>query len=955
MIAVFKNSPESAGAGRVLALALAACLLLVRGAAAELVAHYPMNEGIGSVTADASGHGNHGAIVNADWVGGPHGMALYFDGSQDGYVDCGADSSLDIEATGSVLVWFKPDTFYQGGIVCWGPGGSWPEQRFVTILNDYGGYEELGVYLGDGVDYFRPWRGPFPPLDEWTCLGVTFTERSIDIYLDGILVASEFQQVRPELTGHELLIGKTHGWVPVGQFRGLIDEVRVYDHCLAAEEVFELYKAEAPNRDKETSGFDTIAIVPKACARQGTVEAELDYRGLAPTPADMTINVDLFKARGRGSSGRRGATVPGVSPGTQVNAGLFASKPAELRVAVGKVRMPPVWGDASASIPMHGLPSGNYTVRAQAYSSGAPLGTESRATVFWPGRESGWDGVKVLNNLCWELLNEAPGADPDPEYSFHCPRSGWVFCRSSATGSIALELSGATLPLIHDPAGSQEQETMRWIDQGAHTITVNGTGSLDELIVRSVPVLLFAHWPYNKIGLTRYEDHDFLAEHVLPQANSILSSGVQWYTNAWVDDVGGEWYSVVYKPQAEVSGTAQGIYDYLVATHGLSHPDLKGILIDEFYPGVPYLPEWTEACQNILSDPQYADRRIIPYCGNAMWDDPDCAAFLQVIAGGGLLGGGPRLAWMTYFPEMETEERGWFSVKKKLTDTVNGLGQIITDPVEKLIVVLSYITEFAGEDAEPGVDLRIFMERQFELLATNPTFFGLAGIEEYVSHHSDEESIRWAARLIRHYVLEGNSSRLSAHPYALGHIQNGDFLHGFDGWTVEAAETDSVDVKEYKGLGILEHRRSYGYGTIVPFVWTRRSDLAPNRISQTIEDLDIGELYTLEMITGDYQDLVGGVSYETLHDLSIDIAGADLLLGAEYNFQQAGQSIGAYGPFDGDNPYWMNLHRRVFRPTSPTVTLKLSDWVSPTTPGGPIGQELFFDHIEVQPYFLDNP
>ena len=224
-----------------------------------------------------------------------------------------------------------------------------------------------------------------------------------------------------------------------------------------------------------------------------------------------------------------------------------------------------------------------------------------------------------------------------------------------------------------------------------------------------------------------------------------------------------------------------------------------------------------------------------------------------------------------------------------------------------------------------------------------------------MSHHSDEESIRWAARLIRHYVLEGNSSRLSAHPYALGHIQNGDFLHGFDGWTVEAAETDSVDVKEYKGLGILEHRRSYGYGTIVPFVWTRRSDLAPNRISQTIEDLDIGELYTLEMITGDYQDLVGGVSYETLHDLSIDIAGADLLLGAEYNFQQAGQSIGAYGPFDGDNPYWMNLHRRVFRPTSPTVTLKLSDWVSPTTPGGPIGQELFFDHIEVQPYFLDNP
>lgn len=955
MIALFRYNPKTAGAGRVLAFTLAAGLLLVRGASAELVAHYPMNEGLGTVTADASGHGNHGAIFNAAWVGGPHGMALYFDGAQDGYVDCGADSSLEIEATGSVMVWFKPDTFYQGGIVCWGPGGSWPEQRFVTILNDYGNYEELGVYLGDGVDFFRPWRGPFPPLDEWTCLAVTFTERSIDIYLDGNLVASEFQQVRPELTGNELLIGKTHGWVPVGNFRGMIDEVRVHDHCLSAGEVFELYKAEAPNRGKETGGFDTIAIAAQACTRPGTVEAVLDYRGLAPTPADLTIEVELFKARGRRAPRLPGATAPGVSPGTKVNTGPSASEPAELRVAVGKVRLPPVWGDASASIPMSGLPSGNYTVRAQAYGSGAPLGAEAATTVFWPGRESGWDDVTVLNNLCWELLNEAPGAGPEPQYSFHCPRAGWVFCRSSATGSIALELSGATLPLIHDPAGSQTQEAMRWIDQGAHTITVNGTGSLDELIVRSVPVLLFAHWPYNKIGLTRYEDHNFLADHVLPQANSILSSGVQWYTNAWVDDVGGEWYSVVYKPQAEASGTAQGIYDYLVANQGLSHPDLKGILIDEFYPGVPYLPEWTEACQNILSDPQYADRRIIPYCGSAMWDDPDCAAFLQVIAGGGLLGGGPRIAWMSYFPELETEDRAWFSVKKELADTVNGLGQIITDPVEKLIVVLSYITEFAGEDAEPGVDFRISMERQFELLATDPTFFGLAGIEEYVSHHSDEESIRWAARLIRHYVLEGNSSPLSARPYALDHIENGDFLHGFDGWTVEAAEIGSVDVDGYRGLGILEHRRSYSQGTIVPFVTMRRSALGPNRISQAIEGLEIGELYTFEMITGDYQDLVGGVSYETLHDLSIDIDGAETLSGPEYDFQEAGKSIGAYGPFDGDNPYWMNLHRRVFRPISATVTLTLSDWVSPSSPGGPIGQELLFDHIEVQPYFLDNP
>jgi len=939
----------------VLVLTLAAVLVLTRGASAELVAHYPINEGGGTVTADASGHGNHGTIVDADWIAGAHGMALYFDGSRDGYVNCGQDSSLDIEATGSVLVWFKPDTFYQGGIVCWGPGGSWPEQRFITILNDYGNYEELGVYLGDGVDYFRPYRGPFPPFDEWTYLSVTFTARSIDIYLDGNLVASTFQQVKPELTGQDLLIGKTYGWVPVGQFRGLIDEVRVYDHCLSAGEVFALYKAEAHNRGKDTSGFGRIGIAARSCAPQGTIEVDLDYRGLAPTPADMTIEVKLSKSRKRGSPGRPIATVPGIPPGTKVHAGPIASRPAEPRIAVGKVRLPPVWGDAAATIPMCGLPSGNYKVHAQAYSNGVPVGDKSTATLFWPGRASGWDGITVLNNLCWELLNESPGANPDPQYSINSPRSGWVFCRTEATGSIALELSGAKPARIHDPAGSQIQATMRWIEQGSHTITVNGTGSLDQLIVRSVPVLLFAHWPYKKIGLTQYEDHNYLAAHVLPQANSILSSGVQWYTNAWVNQIGGEWYSVVYKPLAEVSGTTQGIYDYLVASQGMTHPDLKGILIDEFYPGVPFLAEWTEACRKLLSDPQFSDRKIIPYCGSSMWDDPACREFLQTIVGAGITDSGPRMAWMFYFPELETEDRAWASVNKKLTDALTGLDEIVPDPVEKMIVVLSYLTEFAGEDAEPCADLKVFMDMQFELLATDPAFFGLAGIEEYVSHHSDEESIRWAARLIRHYVLEGNTERLSPHPYTLEHIQNGDLVDGFDGWTVEAAETDSVDVKQYKGLGILEHRRSYGHGTIVPFVWMRRSNLAPNRVSQTIEGFEIGELYTLELITGDYQDLVSGASYETLHDLSIDIDGAAVLNGAEYDFQQAGPSVGAYGPFDQNNPYWMNLHRRVFRPTCDIVILTLSDWVSPFTPGGPIGQELFFDHIEVQPYYLDNP
>jgi hypothetical protein len=47
----------------------------------------------------------------------------------------------------------------------------------------------------------------------------------------------------------------------------------------------------------------------------------------------------------------------------------------------------------------------------------------------------------------------------------------------------------------------------------------------------------------------------------------------------------------------------------------------------------------------------------------------------------------------------------------------------------------------------------------------------------------------------------------------------------------------------------------------------------------------------------------------------------------------------------------MNYHFRVFRAIGRTAGLAISDWASPEAPGGPTGQELMFNFIEVQPYF----
>ena len=49
----------------------------------------------------------------------------------------------------------------------------------------------------------------------------------------------------------------------------------------------------------------------------------------------------------------------------------------------------------------------------------------------------------------------------------------------------------------------------------------------------------------------------------------------------------------------------------------------------------------------------------------------------------------------------------------------------------------------------------------------------------------------------------------------------------------------------------------------------------------------------------------------------------------------------------------MNYHWLLFRAGSTTARLVVSDWLSDDKPGGPIGQELIYNFIEIQPYLED--
>ena len=131
----------------------------------------------------------------------------------------------------------------------------------------------------------------------------------------------------------------------------------------------------------------------------------------------------------------------------------------------------------------------------------------------------------------------------------------------------------------------------------------------------------------------------------------------------------------------------------------------------------------------------------------------------------------------------------------------------------------------------------------------------------------------------------------------------------------------------------------------------RRSGHRANSVTQQIRDLRPGRLYSLKLITGNYQHLQQGRSEKQRHTVSIRLGNAEEI--EDQGFQEVTESSrGQEVPtFSRGNQPWFNYHWRLFRATAPTATLTISDWKDARDPGGPIGEELVYNFVELQPYY----
>jgi len=202
----------------------------------NLVLYLPFEENTGTMTKDLSGWGNHGALINGpSWTNGKVGKCLSFDGVDD-YVNRATCSGLSTSAI-TIEFWSK-----QAGT----------KSSFMHPIGVFGGHKVTVYIFPNSYTYNYKFNIGGTRYDEasiatldgnWHHIVMTFDGSKIKCYVDSVLKVDKSAPGSITKTDDSVFIGTTgtgssHS---TNYFKGLIDEVRIYNRALTASEVKDHY------------------------------------------------------------------------------------------------------------------------------------------------------------------------------------------------------------------------------------------------------------------------------------------------------------------------------------------------------------------------------------------------------------------------------------------------------------------------------------------------------------------------------------------------------------------------------------------------------------------------------------------------------------------------------------------------------------------------------------------
>lgn len=644
-----------------------------------------------------------------------------------------------------------------------------------------------------------------------------------------------------------------------------------------------------------------------------------------------------------------------IRPETMLRATLSLQNRA--KAVVRKKRVPPNTTIATLDVPVGDVKPGASLHLEAAFllPDGQPLGgVVAKRDLQWPAitpaAEKGPD-VKRLNNFVTELVKPVTLRKDKADAGFFNHRDGWVFFRVAARGkSRGTDMPKAALddrqtPIVwrkHPATGAYE--AMQFLKKGEHRLVFENANGL-RLEVRGIPEIAYCYYP-TRPHIACYGPYDwaFMERYVLPDVNTLVtrSAVAPGEFQQWIRE-GGQWISNASLPglgSAEPPPVDE-VYNTWAANPVVTEPGYNGLIVDEFCGGAAmHYPVWGDAVKRLHDSPGFANKTFYAWCGD-LFEEQASLTFARM-----LVDLGYRFCWEKYLHERPTEEEARTSILNSIGQRLDKWKSLMPDVEQSMVVCLGYLSAPPESvNLDPRVDYHVFLDMQFQALATEPVFAGLYGVMEYMADYADEESLRYAQQLFRHYCIEGKRDRFNKDPYILPHVTNPDFEDGLKGWTAEPAEPGSIDVKGMKGFSWLEGR--YPQTSLGDrFCSMKRSAQRPNRVAQTARALEPGRLYSVKLISANFQQL----DQKQPSTLSIDVSDAEIL--PEYAFQFVYPSCYSHEvqPYTKDHPAYMSFHRLVFRPKGREARVTINDWKTPASPGVEPGLETIFNFVELQPF-----
>lgn len=229
----------------------------------QLELHWQLDEASGATISDVSGNNRHGAFQTGapTWSTGPREGALDFSGSN----DVRSNATFNPPARGTVAFWMKRDDSVSGTERILGTSDNWE----IYIGSD----GRVGFDLGaSGTTSGFVTNSSLNVVNRWYhVVGVYDTiDDTYQIYIDGQLHKSGSYNLVDQSTNY-LSLGTRYG--SSERFDGTIDDLRIYNYELDAEEIADLHGLVGHWKFDEGSG--TVAADSTAFGNDATINGAI--------------------------------------------------------------------------------------------------------------------------------------------------------------------------------------------------------------------------------------------------------------------------------------------------------------------------------------------------------------------------------------------------------------------------------------------------------------------------------------------------------------------------------------------------------------------------------------------------------------------------------------------------------------------------------------------------------